>query len=455
MSAWSRSTPRATWCSALRAGSGPAISSACCPQGARRPRSVRSSNGARTNIAFEIGRRRAATTAPLLIIDYGHAKATSAIPCRRSGSMLSPIRCRRRASLDVTAHVDFEALGAAAESMGAAVHGPIDAGRIPAAARHRGARRRVEGGGAGGKEAAEIDAARRAAHRSRTDRHGPPVQGDGGSPIRSSDPCPDLQSRMTMHVVHRLSALVGHPSRVFHPRGRGVGGHLCEPQWRRRLEGRRRACRRKSRAHGKDARRRAGEFRHRLSDPFARCGRRRKALARGCAAESGCDRDAGSRTCDRRVDGRLRTGPVRRSRRRGVIGAAHAGWRGAFGGVIEATHRRDGKARRRPQPISSTALGPMIRQPNYEVGTRILSHVSSRRAADNERFFQNGARPDHSCSICPAISRRVWQLTGVRCNRGLRVLHLCGTRPFLHLSPSLHRSEPDYGRHVNAIVLSD
>jgi NADH dehydrogenase [ubiquinone] 1 alpha subcomplex assembly factor 7 len=77
------------------------------------------------NIAFEIG-RRVRDNGAALIIDYGHAKSDVGDTLQAVGQhdyvdALSP-----PGSVDITAHVDFEAVGSAAESMGAAVHGPID-----------------------------------------------------------------------------------------------------------------------------------------------------------------------------------------------------------------------------------------------------------------------------------------------------------------------------------------
>jgi NADH dehydrogenase [ubiquinone] 1 alpha subcomplex assembly factor 7 len=77
------------------------------------------------NISFEIG-RRVRDNGAALIIDYGHAKSDVGDTLQAVGQhdyvdALSP-----PGSVDITAHVDFEAVGSAAESMGAAVHGPID-----------------------------------------------------------------------------------------------------------------------------------------------------------------------------------------------------------------------------------------------------------------------------------------------------------------------------------------
>jgi SAM-dependent MidA family methyltransferase len=77
-------------------------------------------------VAFEIGRRMVHGGGGALIIDYGHLDSTI-------GDTFQALRGQRRADplvspglADVTAHVDFQALGAAAESIGARVHGPVD-----------------------------------------------------------------------------------------------------------------------------------------------------------------------------------------------------------------------------------------------------------------------------------------------------------------------------------------
>jgi YfiH family protein len=76
----------------------------------------------------------------------------------------------------------------------------------------------------------------------------------------------------------------------------------------------------------------------------------------------------------------------------GVVGAAHAGWRGAVGGVLEATivaMERLGARRAR----IAAAIGPCIAQPSYEVGPDLRDAVLARDAAD-ARFFAEGRRED-------------------------------------------------------------
>jgi YfiH family protein len=76
----------------------------------------------------------------------------------------------------------------------------------------------------------------------------------------------------------------------------------------------------------------------------------------------------------------------------GVVGAAHAGWRGAVAGVIEATlDAMEALGARRAR--IAAAIGPCIAQPSYEVGPDLRDAVLSRDAADG-RFFADGARAD-------------------------------------------------------------
>jgi YfiH family protein len=136
-----------------------------------------------------------------------------------------------------------------------------------------------------------------------------------------------------------------------------------------------------------------------------------------------------------------------------VIGAAHAGWRGAFGGVIEATLGEMEKLGASRANIV-TALGPMIRQPNYEVGGEFFG-TFIQAASDNGRFFKKGARPDHHMFDLPGyIAARLTQ-AGVRAIEDCGLCTYAEPERFYSYRRSQHRSEPDYGRHVNAIVLSD
>ena len=135
----------------------------------------------------------------------------------------------------------------------------------------------------------------------------------------------------------------------------------------------------------------------------------------------------------------------------GVVGAAHAGWKGALGGVLESTvaaMERLGAARSRIR----VALGPMIRQPSYEVGSEFMEPF---RNADesNARFFAPATRPGHAMFDLPGyLARRLVQ-AGIAEVEDLGLCTYADAARFFSYRRSTHLGEPDYGRHVNAIAI--
>ena len=117
----------------------------------------------------------------------------------------------------------------------------------------------------------------------------------------------------------------------------------------------------------------------------------------------------------------------------GVVGAAHAGWRGAFTGVLEATvaaMEACGASRARIVAV----LGPTIRQPNYEVGPEFVSRFEA-ADAENLRFFQPSLRADHAMFDLPGFIVARLQPGRHRPDRGCRLLHLRRSRALLQLPP--------------------
>jgi YfiH family protein len=74
----------------------------------------------------------------------------------------------------------------------------------------------------------------------------------------------------------------------------------------------------------------------------------------------------------------------------GIVGAAHAGWRGAVAGVLDATVDAMASLGARPERISAV-IGPCIAQSSYEVGADVRDAVLA-GAAQSGRFFRNGVR---------------------------------------------------------------
>ena len=118
----------------------------------------------------------------------------------------------------------------------------------------------------------------------------------------------------------------------------------------------------------------------------------------------------------------------------GVIGAAHAGWRGALTGVLEATiAAMEGCGADRTR--MAAALGPMIRQPNYEVGPESDRDPLHGRRPGQRAFLRARRRGRATpCSIFPAISPRASRAPASRGGRS-RPLHLWRSDAVLQLSP--------------------
>ena len=135
-----------------------------------------------------------------------------------------------------------------------------------------------------------------------------------------------------------------------------------------------------------------------------------------------------------------------------VIGAAHAGWRGALAGVTDATiaeMERLGAARSR----IIAAIGPLIRQPNYEVGAELVETFRKADAA-NARFFAPAAKPGHAMFDLPGYIASRLARAGIDTVEDLAACTYADPQRFFSFRRTTHRREPDYGRHVNAIVLT-
>jgi YfiH family protein len=136
-----------------------------------------------------------------------------------------------------------------------------------------------------------------------------------------------------------------------------------------------------------------------------------------------------------------------------IVGAAHAGWRGALGGVIEATVAAMEKLGADRDRIVA-AIGPMIRQPNYEVGSDLLERFLAADPA-NARFFAPAPRQGHMLfDLAGYIAARL-TATGVTHLEDLGRCTYAEPERFFSYRRSIHRGEADYGRHINAIALGD
>ncbi|HEU4660550.1 MAG TPA: peptidoglycan editing factor PgeF [Pseudolabrys sp.] len=135
-----------------------------------------------------------------------------------------------------------------------------------------------------------------------------------------------------------------------------------------------------------------------------------------------------------------------------VIGAAHAGWKGAFTGVLEATiNAMENLGAKRARIVA--ALGPLIRQPNYEVGPEFVERFCTTEKR-NERFFAAGARDNHAMFDLAGFIRSRIEEAGVGHFEDIGRCTYAEPEHFYSYRRTTHHNEPDYGRHINAIVLS-
>lgn len=134
-----------------------------------------------------------------------------------------------------------------------------------------------------------------------------------------------------------------------------------------------------------------------------------------------------------------------------VIGAAHAGWKGALGGVLEATIAAMETIGARRDRIRC-ALGPTIAQASYEVGA---DFVATFRAQDeaHARFFAPATRAGHAMFDLPGFIGMRLETAGVARFENLRLDTYADETRFFSYRRTTHRGEPDYGRGVAAIAL--
>jgi purine-nucleoside/S-methyl-5'-thioadenosine phosphorylase / adenosine deaminase len=136
-----------------------------------------------------------------------------------------------------------------------------------------------------------------------------------------------------------------------------------------------------------------------------------------------------------------------------IVGAAHAGWRGAVGGVLEATVAAMTKLGATPQGISAT-VGPCIAQASYEVGPEFPAPFLADDAA-NAAFFVPAPRAGHFLFDLPGyVARRLARLGLARVARTGGDTAAEPERFFSYRRSCLRR-EPDYGRGLSAIALGD
>jgi polyphenol oxidase len=135
-----------------------------------------------------------------------------------------------------------------------------------------------------------------------------------------------------------------------------------------------------------------------------------------------------------------------------IVAAAHAGWRGALTGVIEATlatmetlggHRKRVRA----------AVGPSIGQAAYEVGPEFEAEFLGRDAASAQFFSRRGAQGRLSFDLARYCAQRLLR-AGVGTVGTLAPCTYARADDFFSYRRSRAQNEADYGRQISAIVLT-
>ena len=133
----------------------------------------------------------------------------------------------------------------------------------------------------------------------------------------------------------------------------------------------------------------------------------------------------------------------------GVVGAAHAGWRGAHGGVIEATVSAMERLGARADRIHA-AIGPTIAQSSYEVDEGFRRQFGP----SDERYFLPG-RPGHWQFDLPAYVIQRLGRAGVGAAQDLARDTYADPGRFFSFRRATHRGEDTGGRQLSVIGLPD
>lgn len=136
-----------------------------------------------------------------------------------------------------------------------------------------------------------------------------------------------------------------------------------------------------------------------------------------------------------------------------VIGAAHAGWKGALHGVTDATLEAMEALGARRERIAA-AIGPCIARASYEVDDDFLRRFAAVDPA-TERFFTDGVRPGHHQFDIEAYVVARLAAAGLTRIEALGLDTYADEDRFYSFRRATHRGEPGYGRQISLIALSD
>lgn len=136
-----------------------------------------------------------------------------------------------------------------------------------------------------------------------------------------------------------------------------------------------------------------------------------------------------------------------------VVAAAHAGWKGALGGVIEATVAAMA-ALGAPAERVVACVGPGIQQPSYEVGEELRARFVETDGRNGAYFCESKRSGHYLFDLSRYVMGRV-EAAGVADVERLDVDTYSREQDFFSYRRATHRHEPDYGRQVSVVSLID
>jgi hypothetical protein len=134
-----------------------------------------------------------------------------------------------------------------------------------------------------------------------------------------------------------------------------------------------------------------------------------------------------------------------------VVGAAHAGWKGALTGVTDSTIAAMEKLGAKRENIVAV-IGPTISQAAYEVGPEFYQRFLEADEG-NARFFKPSERAGHGYFDLPGFLLKRLQAAGIKQACVIQACTYADERRFFSFRRTTHRKEGDYGRQISTIAL--
>lgn len=134
-----------------------------------------------------------------------------------------------------------------------------------------------------------------------------------------------------------------------------------------------------------------------------------------------------------------------------VVGAAHAGWRGATSGILEnCIQQMEGLGAARAN--IRAVIGPAIRQPHYEMGSDFIAPFLA-QASGNGRFLVASKRENHALFDLTGYVAERLRLAGLTAIEDMQLCTYADSQRFFSYRRMTHQGEADYGRHLHAIMI--